>query len=214
MKYGSLRRLGAILCAGVLAANAAEERPPRRGGRPGERRSAERGERNMGAAMFGRWIAEAKIAAAFPEKFAELEAAREKYEKELAALAAAAKVELPPPRDDAMWQLRRKAPAEFAAVVREMERSPREAMRKLQELARKHDVRVFGFSGGRGGQGWFGRGAESAVPSRRIDSPNLAQLRRKYPEEMKRYDALREEDPAAARKKLLEIIELERGDRK
>lgn len=224
MKRSVLRWLGALVCVGALAVSAAEDdpRPPRRGGRmdrrPGERgERGERGGRNMGAAMFGRWIAEAKMAAAFPEKFAELEAAREKYEKDFAALAAQAKVELPPRRDDAMRQLRKKAPKEFNAIVLEMEDSPREAMGKLRDLAQKHDIKLFNAPGGRDGRGRFGRGGpggEGMVPSRRINAPDLGKLRRKYPEEMKAYDALREEDPKAAREKLREIMDMERGGKK
>ena len=172
----------------------------------------ERGGRGMGGMMFGRIIAEGKIAEANPEKFAALEAAREKYEQELAALAKASGVELPPNRDDALRQLRKKAPQEFAAIVKEMESSPREAMQKMRELARKNDVEIFSFPGGRGGRDGRGRpGMDGGAPSRRIDAPKLDDLRKKYPDKMRAYDELRREDPKAAREMLKEIIESDRN---
>ena len=206
----------AVVCAAlgaaalVWSAVAADEVPSRRGGRPGGERRAG----NMGMMIFGRLIAEEKIAAAFPEKYAALEAAREKYERELAALAQEAKVELPPQRDDALRRIRKDSPAEFSAVVREMETSPRDAMRKLQELAQRSGVALaaFGGRGGRNGRGFSEAGGATAP--RRIDVPKLSELRRKYPEQMKEYDSLRREDPQAARNKLLEIMESDRNAKK
>lgn len=175
-----------------------------------------RRENNMrGGAFYGRIIAEEKIATAFPEKYAALEAAREKYEQELAALAKEANVELPAQRDDALRQIRKKFPAEFSAVIKEISASPREAMGKLMKLAEKAGVKLFPGNIGRGSRNGFGRekGQENNF-ARKFDRPDMAKLRSKYPEQMREYDSLRRTDPGAARRKLLEVIALEQGGKK
>jgi hypothetical protein len=121
---------------------------------------------------------------------------------------------LPAQRDDAFRQIRKKYPAEFSAIVKEMESSPRDAMRKMMELARKSGVNLG--VGRRGGNMRTPGGERNAAPelARRFDRPDMGKLRQKYPEQMKKYYELRGENPDAARKKLLEIIELERKSQK
>lgn len=205
-----------LLCLSAGAAFVAngEESFPRHRGERNFGQFRNNGGNMRGGAFFGRIAAEEKIAVAFPEKYAALEAAREKYEQELAALAKAAGVELPAQSDDALRQMRKKFPAEFAAALKEMETSPREAMGKLRQIAEKAGVKLFN-RGNRGSRSGFAMKNESPNQfARRIDRPDMGKLRRKYPEQMREYDELRQKDPDAARRKLMEIIAKERGGEK
>ncbi len=197
-----------FLCPVFLLCGADEM--SRRGNREFRRGGEGRG--NFGAVMYGRLIAEEKIAAAFPEKYAALEALREKYESELAALAKEANVELPAQRDDSLRQIRKKYPAEFSAIMQDMQTSPRDAMHKLMALAEKAGVKLGSFRGSRRNSDFGNRNEKT--PIRQFSRPDLGKLRRKYPEQMREYDTLRGQDSVAARRKLLEIIELDRNNKK
>lgn len=212
--------LGALLCCSVWMISDAGADENRENFRRGERSSRmsrqSKGNRSGGnSAFLGRIAAEEKIAAAFPEKYAALEAAREKYELELAALAKEANVELPAQRDDTLRQIRKKFPAEFSSVMQEISTSPREAMRKLRQLAEKAGVKLFPASGNRGSWSGFSRETDNGNQfARKFDRPDMAKLRRKYPEQMREYDAMRSSDPDGARRKLMEIIAQERDGKK
>ncbi len=172
-----------------------------------------------GGMMQNRFFVELELARRFPAEYAEVEALRERYEAALAALAAKGEVTLPESRDEAYRKLRKADPAAFDAAVALMKTSPREGMAQLMELARRHNIELFG--GRPGGQrpavpgasGSSGHSpaAPAAAPSRNFNRPDMGALRRKYPEKMREYDALRRRDPAAARNMLLQIIEEDRG---
>lgn len=198
-----------LCCAGMLGATvyaAEDDAPPQM--RRGQR--GQRGQRgNMGQIMFARIIAEEKMAAAAPEKYAALAAAREKYEAEMEVLAKETGVTLPQDRDSAFRKIRKQFPAEFAAIVKKMDTDFRQAMMELQQLAEKAGVKISGFRGGnrqRQGQGENGSG----IAPRHINMPNMGELRRKYPEQMREYDELRRTDRQAAAKMLRKIIEQNR----
>jgi hypothetical protein len=89
------------------------------------------------------------------------------------------------------------------------------------ELARRHNIELFGGRSGGQRPGTPGAGrasgqapaapaAPAATPGRNFNRPDLGALRRKYPEKMREYDELRRRDPAAARNMLLQIIEEDR----
>lgn len=160
----------------------------------------------MRSALF----AEIEIAKKFPEEYARIEAMREKYESELAELAKKAGVELPQSMEAKMRQLRKADAAAFDAAAEKMKTSPREGMQMLNEVAKKAGITLFNMPS-RPGQGGFSQPQQPVAPLRVTDRPNLGKLRKKYPEKMKEYDALRSKDRAAAKKMLLQIIEMDKS---
>lgn len=204
-----------LCCAGMLSTvvyaddnPVPQQRRMRRGQNGGQR--GQRG--NIGQMMFARILAEEKIAAAAPEKYAALEAAREKYEAELEALAKETGVTLPQDRDSALRKIRKKFPAEFAAIMKKVDTDFRQAMVELQQLAEKAGVRLGGFrnsGNNRGRQSGDGNG----MAPRNISMPNMGELRRKYPEQMRKYDELRRTDRKAAEQMLREIIKQHRKEK-
>lgn len=167
-------------------------------------------QRGGGMMQRNQLVIEAEIAKKYPGEFAKVEALREKYEAELSALAARAGVQIPETMESKMRRIRKNHPAEFAAAMEKMKNSPREGMGELTALGKKDGIELFGGRGGFRG----GMGADRSAPGSRNVGPDISALRRKYPEEMKKYDALRGSDPAAARKMLLDLMEKDRGDGK
>ena len=165
-----------------------------------------------GGMMQNQFFTEVEIAKKFPAEYAELEKMREAYEAALSALAAKAGVELPASRDAAFRKLRKADPAAFDAAVEKMKTSPRDGFTALNELAQKHGIQLFG--GMRGGMNNPQSNSPGANPVRQNSRPDLQMLRRKYPEKMQEYDALRAKDPEKAKKLLLEIIELDQSEKK
>lgn len=185
-------------------------------GRGGERggRNFNRGERSfnrggMRGGMRSAFFTEVEIAKKFPEEYARIDAMREQYEAELAGLARKAGVELPQSMDSKMRQLRKADQAGFDAAVEKMKTSSRDGMQMLNEIAAKAGITLFNMPGGRSG---FQRPQTSVpAPVRSTNRPNMKKLRGKYPEKMKEYDALRSKDRDAAKKMLLEIIEMDKS---
>lgn len=208
--------LGAWVCCSAVSG---EETQMRRGDRNfngGNRRfGGSRGGNFQGGrggsrgGMNSSLFAEIAIAEKYPEEYAKINAMREKYEAELAALAQKAGVELPRSMESRMRQLRKVDPAAFDAAVKTMKTSPREGMQLLNELAQKNGITLFSMRGGRPGQP-NPVGAAPAVPAAANYRPNLGKLRQKYPEKMKEYDTLRKSDAGKAKKLLLEIIEMDK----
>jgi hypothetical protein len=103
-------------------------------------------------------------------------------------------------------------PAGFFSVMDKMKNSPQEGFAALRELAEKHGITVWNNRGGsRRAGGEFTRPNTSVENNavRSFNRPDLSALRRKYPEKMHQYDALRQKDPAKARALLLEIIKMD-----
>lgn len=200
----------AVLCCG--ADEVRFERP--RWGGNGMRSNMRSGERRPGMIqMQSQVFAEAEIAEKFPAEFAEVEAMREKYEAALAELAKKSEVTLPESRDNLYRKLRKNHQSEFLTAVRKMKESPREGMAMLMALAEKDGVELFRMTGGvsrvKGTQ--TPSVAPGSMSNRNISTPDLGALRRKYPDKMREYDALRRKNPAAAREILMKIIETDRG---
>ena len=89
-----------------------------------------------------------------------------------------------------------------------------EAWRELMKLAKEENVKLsmpFGGRGGRGPGGPGGRGPGNHGGSgemRKVQAPPpMARLRETFPEDMKRYEALRDSDPAAAERLLRELVD-------
>ncbi|MBQ4328825.1 MAG: hypothetical protein IJC27_03780 [Lentisphaeria bacterium] len=207
-----------LLFAGMVAFSAENngnsrgfERGGRRGWNGGQGRGQNRGPGGRGGMMMrGQIFSEIEIAKKFPAEYAEIDKLRTEYEAKLAELAKKAEVELPVSMESNMRKVYNAYPAEFTAAVEKMKSSPREGFAELSKLAEKAGVTLFG--GMRGRTPGMG-GAQAAPPAsgRTFSRPDLPALRKKYPEKMKEYDALRKTDPAKARQMLLQIIEADKG---
>ena len=225
-----ISKLLKICCAGMLGAGAmaicfAEDMPTenfremRQRGQRGQRGQRQRGQRGMRGQgmqgmggmprmrmdMFGldRLTKESAIRAKFPAEMAELEKAKAELDAKYKALAAKAGVEIAETYEDKMRKLRAADAAAFDAAVAKWGEDRRIAMKELRELAVKHNIELFP---ARRKEGENGKPAAPA-PDFRRSRPNIGALRRKYPEEMKKYEELREKDPKAARTFLMELME-------
>ena len=175
---------------------------PGRGGRWG------RGERPGRANPLAQLAADGKIRSAFPAEFdavtREMCAAEEKMRK----LAERAGVTYQPNFSSQLRKLRVAAPEKLAEIERTAEDDPRAAFRELNELAREQGIEIAApMMRGRRGEGRPPRDGEAKPEPRRIKNPPLRKLRETFPGEMKKYEELRQEDPAAAKKLLLELTE-------
>lgn len=168
----------------------------------GNRRQAG-GNRMMRGGMMGglaNFIAEEEIRAKFPKEFAELEKSALELDKKQAELAAKAGVKLQETMESKLRKLRAADPAGFTAVIAEIKKNPRGGFSKMMELAKKHKIELFSRPGG---------GRQLPPPpaaGRNIGRPDFRKLRQLYPEEMKKYEELRREKPAEARKILEELV--------
>ncbi len=107
----------------------------------------------------------------------------------------------------ALRKLRAAAPEKMAEIDRLAEEDPRGTFRSLSELAEEQGVELgFPMMRGRRGEG-RPRGEDAKPEPRRLKNPPLRKLRETFPEEMKNYEELRQRDPAAAKKLLLELTE-------
>ena len=124
------------------------------------------------------------------------------------ALAARAHVEYPQNFTTQLRVLRGKAPEGFNAVVAKYPEDPRGAMADLMRLAEEHDVDLaLPMRNRRGGGERMERGErqEGRPEPRKVNLPPMRKLREKFPEEMKRYEELKRQDPNAAAKLLREL---------
>ena len=181
----------------------------RREGREGRGgRQRVRGERPMGGMQrvspLGRFKAEEEIRQKFPEEFAKVEKQLADAQKAMAELAKKAKVSMPVSMEENLRTLKNKNPEAFGKIL--AEENPRKAMMGLFELAKENNV-DFGF-GMRGNRTRRENGAESVQrdSARRKAPVNMKKLRKEFPEEMKKLDALRKENPAEFRKGLQELM--------
>lgn len=175
---------------------------PGRGGRPG------RGDRSGRANPLAQLAADGKIREAFPAEFdavsREICAAEEKMRK----LAQRAGVKYQPNFSSQLRKLRVAAPEKLAEIERAAEDDPRRAFRDLNELAKEQGIEFASpMMRGRRGEGRPPREEDAKPEPRRIKNPPLRKLREAFPEEMKKFEELRQEDPAAAKKLLQELTE-------
>ena len=175
--------------------------------RGGNRGGMRGGNRNMRGGMmmggFSRIIAEEQIRAKFPKESAELDKALYELDLKYAELAEKAGVKLQPSLESNLRKLRILDPAGYSAAIAELQKNPRTGFPKMMELAKKHNVELFG-------NRVPGAGApnrENAPQGRQINRPNFRELRSKFPEEMKQYEKLRRENPAEAANMLKQLIQ-------
>ncbi|MBP5530959.1 MAG: hypothetical protein J6Y54_02880 [Lentisphaeria bacterium] len=179
-------------------------------GRGGERQGRERG---RGINPLTQLVIDGKIRKAFPQEFDAVNREFCAVEEKLEKLAERAGVQYPQSFHSQLHKLRAAAPEKMAEIERLAAEDPRGAFRALNELAGEQgiDIAARGMRGGRRGGDRPGRGPrreeEPPPEPRRISTPPIRKLREAFPEEMKRYDELRQEDPAAAKKMLLELNE-------
>ena len=192
-------------------------RPGTDGERPGRGERMERGERQgrergRGINPLTQLVIDGKIRKAFPQEFDAINREFCAVEEKLEKLAERAGVQYPQSFHNQLHKLRAAAPEKMAEIEKLAAEDPRGAFRALNELAQEQgiDIAAPGMRGRRGGerQGRGPRREEEPPPEpRRLSTPPIRKLREAFPEEMKRYDELRQEDPAAAKKLLLELNE-------
>ena len=161
------------------------------------------GNRMMRGGMMGglaNFIAEEEIRAKFPKEFAELEKAALELDKKQAELAAKAGVKLQETMESKLRKLRAADPAGFTAAIAEFKKNPSNGFSKMMALAKKHNIELFQRPGGNR------QLPQPPAPGRSIGRPDFRKLRQLYPEEMKKYEELRREKPAEARKMLEELV--------
>ena len=161
----------------------------------------------MGMGQFNllrRYIAESQIRNKFAEEYAaadkEFLAAIEKIE----TLAQKAKVTLPLSTEIQIRKLRAKAPEEFAKLEELSSSDPREVFGKLRVLSETHKIPLWEAreNSPRGGN----RAPEAPQTSVRENPQQIMRkLQKRYPKEMKKLMALREEDPREFARKLQEL---------
>jgi len=188
-----------VACFMAFSLSAAETERGFSGGAP-----RERGNHRRGGGFFGRTEAELAIAEKYPAETAELDRQLLEIEKKYEELAKKAGVEWPASMENNIRKLRAADPKGFQEVMEAMKKDRRAGMQQMMELARKNNMELMPM-GGPGGGRRRGPDAVSQPPARE-KVPSLAQLRKKYPEEMKEYERLNKEDKEKAKQYLLELM--------
>ena len=173
---------------------------PQRGDAPGNAG-------NRGSTLLTRLAADGKIRAEYPAEFSAVDREIAAAEAKMTALAAKAGVDYPPSLEGQLRILRAKAPDKLAAIENKAATTPREAVSDLIRLAAEEKVLLpMAARGERGRRNRQpGEMDEGNPPMRNIRRSPLRQLREKFPEEMKRYEELRRENPSAAADLLREL---------
>ena len=193
-----------------------------RGGRWGGDRRGGMGMRpgmSGGGGMFGnmrnpRASVEAELKEKYPAEYAEVEKQRILAENKLEELAKKANVKLPATTESVRLKMEElknsgKYKAEFEEIEKLRADDPRAAFQKTRELMQKAGIEMPQM--GRFASGGFGRqGNSEAEDISRTPRENpmrrLMDLRKKYPEEMRKLDAVRRDDPEAYRKGVMELL--------
>ena len=174
--------------------------------------------------MMGNQRAEAEnqIKAKFPKEYEAIDKARNQAEEQLQALAEKAGVKLPLTQDAMMKKMagiREKYKAEFEEIRKLWQSDPQAARERTAEIFRREGIEMPMM----GQQGFRRPGGESGMntppPQRRGNAgqdtrKKIEQIRKAYPEEMKKLQPLRKEDPQKFReemKKLAERYDREHG---
>ncbi len=155
---------------------------------------------------------ETKLKTDFATEYAEISKLRIEAENKLEALAKKAKLVLP--EDWNSYQLKIEAlrlsgkyRSEFEKIDELQKKGDfRTVFAEIGRLAEKEGIKppAFGPRGGRQGRG----GADDAPQPRRANPlQKLREIRRKYPEEVQKLDAIRRDDPRAYREGLRKLIE-------
>jgi hypothetical protein len=187
-----------------------------RGGRSYGRRSGQfggRGGQFGGRGQFGgmrmgqfsllrRYTAEKQIAQKFPAEYAAADKEFLAAVAKIEALAAKAKVTLPISMELQIRKLRAKAPEEFEQLEELAQSDPRAVFGKLRELSEKHNIPLWET---RERSNQEHQRPATPPPTRKSPQQIMRELSRKYPEEMKKIMALREENPREFAKKIQEL---------
>ena len=139
----------------------------------------------------------------FPKETAELDKAILESEAKYAELAKKAEIEIPASLEGNLLKIRNADAAAYTAAIKAIKENPRQNFSKLQDLAKKHNIELFP---ARRMPMREGRNIEAPNKSRNTQIPKMGQLRKKYPEEMKKYNELKKEDPAKAKELLVELM--------
>ena len=164
--------------------------------------------------------AEKQIKEKFPKEYAAIEKTREQAEEQLQELAKKADVKLPPTQEAMMKKMaavREKYKAEFEEIRKLWAEDPQAARERTAEIYRREGIEMPMM-----GMGGFRRQEGNSQPQRQPRRGNsgqdlrkkMDQIRKAYPEEMKKIQALREEDPQKFRqemKKLADRYDREHG---
>lgn len=153
--------------------------------------------------MLQRYLAEKQIAGKFPAEYAAADKEFLAAVAKLETLAAKAKVTLPLSTDIQLRKLRAKAPAEFAKLEELSQSDPRAVFGKLRELSEKYQIPLWESRDRR--QGGSHRPPAPVSTTRKSPQQIMRDLRKAYPEEMKKIMALREENPGLFARKLKEL---------
>ena len=204
----ALLTVAALAVPGFAEESEMQNRDRRPGGRQGGqwRRGGMPGIGRGGSSMLQRFKAEKDIAAKYPEEFAKIEKQLFEAEQKLNELAQKAKVTLPGSIESKIRTLKHKQPQAFDELLKTED--PREAAGKLMKLAKENDVELFPagmMRGRRRDRGEEGQARPERNNMRRPAKINFAKLRKLYPEEMAKIEALRESDPAAFRAGVREL---------
>ena len=152
--------------------------------------------------MADRVLAYETLREKFPQETAELDKAILASEAKYAELAKKAEITIPASLETNLLKLRTADTAAYTATLKEIKENPRN-FNKLLELAKKHNIELFP---ARRMPMREGRNVEAPNKSRDSLRPKMGQLRKKYPEEIKKYNELRSSDPAKAKEFLQELI--------
>ena len=188
-------------------------------GEGGDRRGGMGMRGGMSGGMFGnmrspRTSIEAELKEKYPAEYAEVEKQRILAENKLEELAKKANVKLPATTESVrlkMVELKNsgKFKTEFEEIEKLRADDPRAAFQKTRELMQKAGIEMPQM--GRFATGGFGRPGNSemeAISRTPRENPmrRLMDLRKKYPEEMRRLDAARRDNPEAYRKGVMELL--------
>ena len=139
----------------------------------------------------------------FPKESAELDKLILETEQKYTELAKKSGTELPISIEAQLIKLRNADPAGYTEAFKAVKENPRSGLRKVLELAKKHKIQLtpqrrIGMQ--------EGRNIPAPSANRAIQRPDFRKLRAQYPEEMKKYEAMRQENPEQARQMLTEMM--------
>ena len=179
------------------------------------------GRGGFGGFMNSRAEAEKQIKEKFPKEYAAIEKSKEQAEEQLQALARKANVKLPLTQEAMMKKMaaiREKYKAEFEEIDKLRQDDPQAARERINEIYKREGIEMPMM-----GMGSFrrpeGNSQQQPRQPRRGNAgqdmrKKMDQIRKAYPEEMKKLQALREEDPQKFRqemKKLADRYDREHG---
>ena len=164
----------------------------------------------MGNMRNPRAAAEAELKTKYPAEYAEIEKQRILAENKLEELAKKANVKLPATAESIRLKMEElknsgKYKAEFEEIEKLRTSDPRAAFMKTRELMAKAGIEMPEMRR----SGMMGAAdSEVTVPRSSRENPmrRIMELRRKYPEEMKKLDAIRRENPKAYRDGVMELL--------